>query len=226
MIRALTASSLLALGAGAIAEQTQHVAIGERVEYRESGDDLLWDLQGWHGGDYDKFWWKTEGDAADGGIDRGEVQLLYSRAFTAWFDWQAGYRYSEINDVAVSSAVLGIQGFARYRFETDIAMFVSEDGDILARAEFERDILFSQKLILQPRAEFNVALDDVPELGIGSGLYDVAIEARLRYEFTRKFAPYLGLSWQASFGDTADIVRAAGGDDRETTIVAGLRFWF
>ncbi len=66
----------------------------------------------------------------------------------------------------------------------------------------------------------------MPELGIGSGLYDVAIEAQLRYEFTRKFVPYLGVSWQASFGDTADIVRAAGGDDRETTIVAGLRFWF
>lgn len=226
MIRFLGSLVLMAITANAVGEETQHVAMAERFEYRESSEDLLWDLQGWHGGDYNKFWWKTEGDFADGSIEEGEFQLLYSRAWTAWFDWQAGYRYAEVNDQQVHSAVLGIQGFARYRFETDIGVFFTEDGDVLARAEFERDILFSQKLILQPRAEFNLALDDIPELGIGSGLYDVAIEARLRYEFTRKFAPYLGVSWQASFGNTADFLRATGGDDQDTTIVAGLRFWF
>ena len=217
---------LLAFAPYAAADDIYHVIMAERVEYRESSEEVLWDLQGWHGGDYNKFWWKTEGQLADGEIEEGELQFLYSRAWTAFFDWQVGVRTQEADDVRINSAVIGLQGFARYRFETDVALFITEDGDALARAEFERDVLFSQKLILQPRAEVNLAFGDVPELGLGSGVTSLALEARLRYEVTRKFAPYVGVSWVGNFGDTADLIEASGGDSDETTVVIGLRFWF
>ena len=115
---------------------------------------------------------------------------------------------------------------APYRFELDAALFLSEDGDVTARAEFERDFVFGQKTVLQPRAEISLSFQDVPELQLGSGINEIAIGVRVRHEFTRKFAPYVGLSHEIAVGQTADLIEAAGGDTSGTSIVAGVRFWF
>ena len=49
---------------------------------------------------------------------------------------------------------------------------------------------------------------------------------RLRYEFAREFAPYIGVEQEWKFGASADYVRAAGEDPSTTNYVVGLRFWF
>lgn len=198
----------------------------ERLEYRDDASATLWDLQGWYGSDLHKLWIKTEGHASDGNVEDAELQVLYSRAWTAFFDLQFGLRVSEIDDGDIVSAVAGLQGMAPYRVEVDAALFVSEDGDVSIRTEFERDIFLTERLILQPRAEIDIALQDIPELGVGSGLSELSLGLRLRYEVTRKFAPYLGIEHERSFGDTADLLEAAGQDPEETTLLAGLRFWF
>lgn len=234
MIRVAIATSLLCLAsAGALAESGMRhgepllvFVQAERVEYREAPGDSLWDLQGWYGSDLHKLWIKTEGHADGGDVDDAELQALYSRAWTAFFDLQFGFRVSDIGDGDVVSGVAGLQGMAPYRFEVDAALFVSEDGDVSIRAEFERDVFVTEQLILQPRAEIDVALQDAPELGVGSGISELSIGLRLRYEITRKFAPYVGIEHERSFGATADLQRAAGNDPDETTILAGLRFWF
>lgn len=198
---------------------------GDRLEYQHADDVTLWDLQGWYGGDYHKLWWKLEGEAVSGERET-ELQLLYSRAYTAYFDLQFGVRvedYDGGDDVALA---VGLQGLAPYRFELDAAAFLTDDGDVLLRGEFERDILLTQRLILQPRAEISASLQDIPERAIDSGITATSIGLRLRYEIRRKFAPYLGVSWQKQFGAAADALDAAGRDSTTTSLVAGLRFWF
>lgn len=229
----ITLFAALFTSAGAIAEtgmmhQDPLLAYiqAERFEYRESPGEILWDLQGWYGGDLHKLWLKSEGHADGGDVDAGEVQVLYSRAWTAFFDLQTGIRVSRHEARDVASAVVGIQGVAPYRVEIDAALFVSEDGDVSLRAEFERDIFLSERLILQPRTELGIALEESPELRLGSGATGLSLGLRLRYEVSRKFAPYIGLEHDRRLGSTADLVRASGDETTESTIVAGVRFWF
>lgn len=198
----------------------------DRLEHQNDADVVLWDLQGWYGGDYHKFWWKLEGAAELGEGDESEVQLLYSRAYTSYFDLQFGVRFDDFDGGDDVALAVGIQGIAPYRFEIDAAAFLTEDGDVLLRGEFERDILLTQRLILQPRAEINASLQDIPGRAIDSGITSTAVGLRLRYEIRRKFAPYLGISWQKSFGATADALAADGDASSATAVVAGIRFWF
>ena len=198
---------------------------GDRLEYQEENDVALWDLQGWHGGDYHKLRWKLEGEA-DSGEHEAELQLLYSRAYSAYFDVQFGVRFDDYEDGDDVALAFGVQGLAPYRFEIDAAAFLTDDGDVLLRGEFERDILLTQRLILQPRAELSASLQDIPERDIGSGITATALGVRLRYEVRRKFAPYLGLSWRKKYGAAADALEAAGEDSSATTLLAGVRFWF
>ena len=74
--------------------------------------------------------------------------------------------------------------------------------------------------------ELNFAAQDVPENRIGAGLSDAELGLRLRYEITRQFAPYIGISYEAKTGQTARYARADGDDPTTTSFVAGLRLWF
>lgn len=203
---------------------------GERLEYgADDGDEvLLWDFQGWLGGDIRRLWIKTEGEYGmePGRLEEGEIQALYSRAISPYFDLQAGIRHDFEPGPSRSYAVLGVQGLAPYWFELDTALFVSEEGDLSARVEAEYEILLTQRLIAQPRAELQVEAQEVPELGIGSGLSTVDFGLRLRYEIRREFAPYIGVSWTELLGGTADFARAAGEATSSRSVVAGLRFWY
>jgi copper resistance protein B len=223
---ASTTLLLLLLQAGTVSAQHEHehepyygYTQAERMEYREAAESLLWDLQGRYGGDYRKLAWKTEGYHADREDDEAELQLLYEQAWTAWFDLQFGIRYADTAGGSTGYGVAGTQGLLPYRIESDLALFLSEDGDFSGRAEFEKDFLLSERLVLQPRAEFAIAFQDVPGLDVEAGLTRLSLGLRLRYELTRKFAPYLGVAWERKNHDLQD-------DDELTTAVAGIRFWF
>ena len=201
---------------------------GDRLEYRarEGGDGYLWDVQGYYGGDIDKFWFKSEGEGSFGEpIEGAEVQALWSRAIAPFFDFQAGVR-QDLTGPERTHAVIGIQGLAPYQFEVDAAAFVSTRGDVTARIEGELDQRITQRLILQPRAEIALSAQDIPELGIGAGLDRIEAGLRLRYEFAREFAPYVGVSQEWRIGGSADFARAVGEDPSVTNYVVGVRFWF
>ncbi|RIV81687.1 copper resistance protein B [Pelagerythrobacter aerophilus] len=201
---------------------------GDRLEYRarEGKEGYLWDIQGYYGGDIDKFWFKSEGEGSFGEpIEDAEVQALWSRAIAPFFDFQAGVR-QDLTGPERTHAVIGIQGIAPYQFEVDVAAFVSNKGDVTARFEGELDQRITQRLILQPRAEIALSAQDIPELGIGAGLDRIEAGLRLRYEFAREFAPYVGVSQEWRIGQSADFARAAGEDPSVTNYVVGLRFWF
>jgi copper resistance protein B len=201
----------------------------EQFEYRvKDGTEFLnWAAQGWIGEDYNKLWFKTEGEAPVGGrAEQAEFQILYSRLITDFFDLQVGVRQDVKPDPDRSFAVVGLHGLAKYFLETDFAGFVSHKGEISARAEAELDLRLSQRLVLQPSVEVNLAVQSVAERGIGSGFNDVELGLRLRYEITREFAPYIGVNWERSLGETADLARAEGERVDSFALVAGLRFWF
>ena len=201
----------------------------DRVEtrIRHGRDGYAWDAEGWYGGDVDKLWLKTEGEGAFGRrLERAEVQALWSRAIDPWFDLQLGVRHDLRPDPQRTHLVLGVQGLAPYWFEVDAAAFLSDKGDLTARIEAEYDLRLTQKLILQPRVELNLAAQDMPEIRIGSGLSAGEFGARLRYEIRPEFAPYVGVEYERSFGDTADFLRAAGDRPGHWTLLVGLRTWF
>lgn len=206
------------------------MALIDRLEYGdgEGPNTYLWDAQGWYGGDYNKFWWKTEGEGPThgGGPEDTEFQALYNRTISPFWGAQAGIRYDTNPGEDRGFAVLGIQGLAPYWFESDTALFVSEDGDVSFRGEFEYELLLTQRLILQPRLELNASANDVPEYGLGQGINNTEMGLRLRYEIKREFAPYIGVRWEQLYGETKDIAQRAGENTSNTSFVVGIRAWY
>lgn len=202
------------------------------VGFRDGGETYAWDAQFWHGGDIGKLWIKTEGE---GGfredLERGEVQALYSRAVDPWFDLQAGVRYDLEPGPRRGHLVLGVQGLAPYWFEVEAFAFLSNKGELSARLEAEYDVRVTRSLVLQPAAEVDLAAEDVPERGVGSGLSTAELGLRLRYDIYPEsgpaaIAPYLGVQYERAFGDTARFARERGDDVGGWRVLLGLRTWF
>jgi len=204
------------------------VMIGQLEMRAASGDNpLVWDdVQAWVGKDLNKLWLKTEGEYVDNRIEELEIQLLYSRALTTYWDLQAGWRGNIRPEPTRDWLALGVKGLAPYFFDIDAAVFFGESGRTAARLEGEYQLLFTQRLILTPDLEINWYGKDDAGAGIGSGLSDMEIGLRLRYEIRREFAPYVGVNWWKKFGDTADFTRSAGEKTDDFQWVIGLRAWF
>lgn len=207
--------------------------LADVLEYRASreGGDFRWDVEGWHGNDYNRIWFKSEGERntalkADYDID---AQLLYGRFLKRYYDFQIGPRVEtqtfQGRNVTRLHGVIGIEGLVPYNYDIEALLFVSQNGDVSGRVTFTKDILLSQRLILQGRFETLLAAQRVERFPTGSGLNNLEGGLRLRYEGRREFAPYVGVSFDRSFFGTADLVRAQGGDPAQIRFVAGIRFW-
>lgn len=184
-----------------------------------------WDLDGWVGTDENKLWIKSEGEHKDGELEDANFWALYSRNIATFWDAQIGVRY-DAEPVSTAYAVAGFNGLAPYWFETEAHFFISDEGDISIRLREENDFLLTQKLILQPYAEINLSVQDVPKQDIGAGLRDGQIGLQTRYEFTRKFAPYVDIHYGRKFGETSSIAKNNGVDNNELVGAIGLRLMF
>jgi len=201
----------------------------ETLEYRphSDGDGYGWEGQYWWGGDINRLVLKSQGEGTGReGLEQAEAQALYSRAIGPYFNLQAGVRQDFARGPDRTYGVLGVEGLAPYWFEVSAHAFVSDKGDLTARLEGAYDLRLTQRLILEPRAELDLAAQDVRELGVGSGLSTGEFGLRLRYAIRPEFAPYVGVLHEAKFGRTADLARGAGLDVRSTRVVLGLRAWF
>jgi copper resistance protein B len=194
-------------------------------QFREGRDGYRWEGEAWFG-DLDRFVIKSKGDGThDEGLDQAEVQVLYAKALDPWWNLQVGLRQDIRPRPARTWATLGIEGRAPYQFEVQTAVFLSDKGQLAARIEGAYDLQITQRLILQPRAEFDLSAQDMPDQRIGSGLSTAELGLRLHYEIRREFAPYVGINWTWATGKTADYARADGKDTTERSVVAGIRFW-
>jgi len=196
------------------------------LSVHDGRDGYRWDAEAWYGGDIHRLTVKTEGEGTFGNAAGGEVQALYSRAVGPYFNLQAGVRQDVAPGADRTYATLGAEGLAPYWFDVEGALFLSDQGNLFGRVEGYYDQRITQRLVLQPRVELNLSAQDVVARRTGSGLTDAEAGLRLRHEIVREFAPYVGVSWERRFGDTARFARAAGEGTGGFNLIAGVRAWF
>lgn len=192
----------------------------------DHGAGLGWETVAWVGTDLDRLWLRSEGERVDGHTKSADIEVLYGRAIARWWDLVVGVRHDFGEGPSQTSAAIGVQGLAPYRFEVEATAYVGPSGQTAARFEVEYDILLSNRLILQWLAEAELHGKDDPRRGIGSGLGKVEAGLRLRYEFSRRFAPYIGVVRERAFGGTADFRRDRIDEVDDTRFVVGIRTWF
>jgi Uncharacterized protein involved in copper resistance len=197
----------------------------ERVDTKD-GNATAYEAQAWFGGTYDRLVLKAEGDVADGKLEEARTEVLWGHAVAPFWDTQLGVRQDSGAGPDRTWLAVGIQGLAPYWFDVDATAYVGGAGRTALRLSGEYELLLTQRLILQPRMEVNLYGRRDEARGLGSGLADATTGLRLRYEFSRQFAPYVGVEWAGKFGQTADFARAEGQRTRQTRYVAGVRLWF
>jgi len=185
-----------------------------------------WDVQAWAGRDYDRVSFKSEGERVGGDFRDVRNELLWTHAVRAFWDAQLGIRHDSGGGARRNWLVLGVQGLAPYWFEVEAAAYLGPGGRVAFRLDLSYELLFTQRLILEPRLEADYYTRDDPLRDVGHGLSEVVTGLRLRYEVRREFAPYLGLEQTRLIGATGDLARAGGAPAQETAVVAGIRFWF
>lgn len=201
--------------------------VAEQFEWRvgDGADGPAWDVQGWYGTDYNKLAFKTEGVRVGNVTEDARAELLWDRIFSRWWSAQAGVRHDFAEGPSRNWLALGVQGLAPYFFHIEATAYLGDAGRTAARFRAEYELLFTQRIVLQPLFELNAYGKDDPERHIGAGVSDLQLGLRLRYEIRRECAPYVGVAWLRSLGKTADLVHEAGEDPSVVQFVAGIRFW-
>lgn len=196
-------------------------------QFRSGRDGFQWDADAWYGGDINRLWVKSEGEGAFGrSLEKAEVQALYSRAIDPYWNIQGGVRYDFKPNPSRVYATVALEGLAPSFFDIEGALFLSNKGEVMARASAWYDQRITQRLILQPRGELNFAAQNSREIGVGAGLSDAELGLRLRYDIRREFAPYVGVQYSRAFGRTRQYLTNEGEDADNFSLVAGIRFWF
>lgn len=185
-----------------------------------------WEIQGWYGNDRDKLWLRSEGERSRGKLEDGNVEAFWNRNVATFWSTQLGVRHDFGEGPARSWAAFGVQGLAPYWFELEATGYAGAGGRTAARLRAEYELLFTQRLILQPEAEINLYGKNDPQRRIGRGISDVQFGLRLRYEIRRQFAPYVGVNWVRRVGTSADYARQDRQPVLDRQIVAGVRIWF
>ena len=230
---ALPAAGMPAMDASAMSPMMDNPLIVhvlfDQLEGRTSGSNTAfrWDGQGWLGTDYDKLWIKSEGFVrSDGKVDDGRHEFLYDRAVTTYFDLQGGVRSDIDSHPTRNWAALGIQGLAPLFFDLEATGYVSGQGHFAGRVQASYDLLITQRLILQPEVELNLYSKADRARLVGAGISDIDTGLRLRYEISRKFAPYIGVAYAGKFGQSAGFARRAGESSGDVRFLFGVRSWF
>ncbi|WP_059003059.1 copper resistance protein B [Pseudomonas syringae] len=202
--------------------------VADKLEWQDANDGsaLAWDLSGWIGGDIDRLLLRSEGERTNGKTEEAEVQALWGHAISSSWDVVAGARQDFKPGAPQTWAAFGLQGQAISDLDVQATAFIGEAGQTAARLEADYDLLLTNDLILQPTGELNFYDKNDPQRGNGSGLSTSELGLRLRYEITPQFAPYVGVTWNRSYGKTADYAREDDEDVAEARLVVGLRLWF
>ncbi len=205
-----------------------HVLL-DQFESRTKGPDnaLRWDGEGWVGTDMNKLWIKSEGFVSNGVVSDGDQEALYDRPIPRlrYFDAQIGIRADLDSDPSRLWAALGVEGIAPYFFAFAPTLYISDGGHFAGRLNGSYDLLLTQRWVVQPEGELNFySKDDAPRK-IGSGLAEIDSGVRLRYEVSRKFAPYIGFAYNGKYGSTAAFAKQTGESTSEPRFVFGIRIW-
>lgn len=233
-IPAITADDLAAAFPAIDHHAMQHApAFNHKVTFNrleawdaDEGTGQAWEGIAWFGTDTDRLWLRSEGERIGGHTESADLEVLYGRSVSPWWDVVAGVRHDFKPGDARTWAAVGVQGMAPYRFEVAATAYIGEDRQVAANVEAEYTLRITNRLVLQPLVEVDIAAKDDPDYGIGRGVSGIEAGLRLRYEIRRRVAPYVGVVHERVFGNTADHRRADGESPRDTRFVAGVRLWF
>ncbi len=203
-----------------------HAMLSELEGRFGATNSLRWQGEAWAGTDSHRLWLKSEGRLTNGEVDDGQQQLFYSHPISTYFDAQIGARYDLDSLPGRGWGAIGIEGMAPLFFHVAATGYIGGEGRLAAKLEGSYDLLLTQKLILQPQLEMNFYSLDDPARRTGSGLSDVDAGLRLRYEITRKLAPYIGVTYDGKVGSTAALARDAGEPTSQVRFTLGMRAWF
>jgi copper resistance protein B len=200
----------------------------DQLEYTngKDADGFSWEAEGWYGNDANKLWIRTEGDRSGGKLEDADLEAFWNHNVATFWSTQLGLRQDFGEGPARTWAAFGVQGLAPYWFELEATAYAGDAGRTAARLRAEYELLITQRLIFQPDFEVNLYGKDDPARRIGSGLSDAQLGLRLRYEFSRQFAPYIGVNWIRRVGTTADYAREDHQPLLDRQILVGVRFWF
>lgn len=205
-------------------------ALFNQLELRPQGPDtgLRWDGEAWIGSDLNRVWFKSEGTVTRGPGSAGEIEALYDRPLPRlrYFDGQIGFREDIGAGPPRTWLALGVEGLAPGFFEFEPTLYLGRGGRVAGRISGLYDLLLTQRLVAQPQLEMNFYGTPDPSRRLGTGLSDVDTGLRVRYEFSRKFAPYVGFTYARKYGGTAALARRAGEKAAGFTFVLGLRVWY
>jgi copper resistance protein B len=208
--------------AGSADDPLRTMFLMDRFEVLNNDENTrVWEGSFYIGQDIDKLYLYSEGEATSAGLESSQNELVYSRAISPFWDAQIGLAYDKNADASKTWAEVALSGLAPYYFETRAALLVNGDGNVGLRLDAEYEALFTQQLILTPSLEADFYTKDDAEIGIGSGLSNIEAGLRLRYEVKREFAPYIGVTWEKTFGNTRNY-----NPIDETNFLVGIRFWF
>ena len=192
----------------------------------DAGTGQAWEVTGWAGTDINRVWLRSEGERLGGRTGSASVELLYGRSIGPWWDLLAGVRHDSLPGPSDTRLALGVQGLAPYLFEVEATAYLDDAGRASLELGAGYDLLLTNRLVLHPELELELSGARDTARGVGTGLAGMEAGIRLRYEFTRQFAPYLGVVHERAFGETVDLRRHEGHPARDTRLVAGVRIWF
>lgn len=202
----------------------------DQLEGRTNGPDneFRWDGEGWVGTDMNKLWFKSEGFLEHGEATDGDTEALYDRPlpFLRYFDAQAGVRYDLDSDPGRTWGAIGIEGLAPHFFEFASTFYFSDRSRFAGKITGSYDLLITQRLIAQPQIEMDFYSKRDPSRGVGSGLSDLDTGLRIRYEISRKLAPYIGIAYTQTFGEAATFTRDEAGIVHDPRFIFGVRVWY
>ena len=225
----------IAIPASSQAQETNLIFYGvqmEELEYRQGDQSenlLVWDGDAFIGTDELKLRWLGKGEYdADGDVlETMENRLVLQKPISDFFDIKAGVRLDSPEGVDRWFGVFGVTGLAPQWIEIDADLFISETGDVSARLDAGYELLITNRLILTPSGEIDVALSDDREIGVASGLNSIELGLRLSYDVVdRTFSPYIGVVFERKFGRTADFARDEGEDPSALFAVIGAKLMF
>lgn len=189
------------------------------------GSGAAWDVQAWYGGPFNRAWLRSQGDVRGGRIESASVEGLWFRSYHPFWGSQLGLRQDFGVGPDRTWAALGVQGAAPYWYGVEATAYIGDGGRTAARLKVSSDLRLTQRLVLRPELEADIYGRDDRARGLGSGLSTVQAGLRLRYEFKREFAPYVGAVWNRAFGETESLRRSAGGTNDELQWVVGIKVW-
>jgi copper resistance protein B len=201
----------------------------EELEFAtgNEGQGVGWTVLVTNGQDNDKLWFRSQGlkNSRDRLDAETSAELLWWHSANPFWGTLLGVR-QDIGKGATTWLAAGIEGLAPYWFDVQLTGYLGDDGRLAARAKASYEVLLSNRLILTPQVETNIYSKRSNERELGSGFSNVELSGRLRYEVSRKFAPYVGFVWERALGGTADFRRADRELVSEHRVVVGLRLWW